>query len=283
MIRSILVALDDTPGAAAARDAAIALARRTGAALTAAVVLDRPHAADEHEAVPLGAAAFKERRDARRLARAAAEADAALAACAEAAAGQPFEALRLDDAPEPALLRAGATHDLTVIGRDSTLGQEETDNGLAPVVEALLRDGARPLLVVPPGAAPLAAGEDDRRPVLVAYDGSLPAMRAVQGFALLRLVEGAPAHVVCIDEDGAEARRLAAEAGAFLRRHGVAVTEAPMAEGRPADRLPAAAASLSARALVMGAFGTTGLRGLFLGTSTRRLLREARCPIFVQH
>ncbi|MDQ1078239.1 nucleotide-binding universal stress UspA family protein, partial [Pseudoroseomonas cervicalis] len=40
MIRSILVALDDTPGAAAAAELAIALARRSGAQLTAAVVLD---------------------------------------------------------------------------------------------------------------------------------------------------------------------------------------------------------------------------------------------------
>ena len=39
MIRSILVALDDTEGAQRARDLAIGLARRTSAALTAAPTL----------------------------------------------------------------------------------------------------------------------------------------------------------------------------------------------------------------------------------------------------
>lgn len=43
MLCSILLALDDTPGAIAARDLAFALARRTGAAVTALIVLDRPH------------------------------------------------------------------------------------------------------------------------------------------------------------------------------------------------------------------------------------------------
>ena len=54
MLHSILVALDDTPGAVAARDVAIALARHTGAALTAAVILDRPHTESENEPIPLG-------------------------------------------------------------------------------------------------------------------------------------------------------------------------------------------------------------------------------------
>ena len=70
MIRSILVALDDTAGAQRARDLAIDLARRSGATLTAATVLDWPHVKDAHEAVPAGAAAFKERRDAARAKRA---------------------------------------------------------------------------------------------------------------------------------------------------------------------------------------------------------------------
>src|SRR5512146_2206411 len=152
MLRSILVALDDTPGAVSARDTAIALARASGAALTVAVVLDRPHTADDHEAVPLGAQAFKERRDAKLTQQAERDAEQALGDCAAAAGDLRYATLRLEDAPEPALRRAGAGHDLIVIGRDSTLGREQADHGVAPVIEALLRDGARPLLVVPPGA-----------------------------------------------------------------------------------------------------------------------------------
>jgi nucleotide-binding universal stress UspA family protein len=286
MLRSILLALDDTPGAQAARDAAIALAGRTGAALTCAVVLDRPHTLDASEPVPVGGAAFAERRNAALAAQVEAEGQAALAAAREAAGALPIETLTLEEAPEPALLRAGAAHDLIVLGRDSTLGREEVEDGLAPVVEELLRDGARPLLVVPAGAdtarAPAAAAEG---PVLVGYDGSLPAMRSLQLFALLGLAEDSPVKLLSAHEDAEAAARLAAEGGAYLRRRGLAaVEEWAVAGGRPAELLLAEAATLRARLLVMGAFGSpTGLRAFFLGSTTRRLLREAPCAVFVHH
>ncbi|MBL6453973.1 universal stress protein [Belnapia sp. T6] len=276
MLRSILLALDDTPGALAARAMAIALARRTGAALTAAAILDRPHTLGAREAVPVGGAAFAAHRNAALAARLEAEAAAALAAAREAAGDLPIETVTLEEAPEPALLRAGVRHDLIMLGRDSTLGREETEDGLAPVIPALLRDGARPLLVVPPG--PAAAG-----PVLVGYDGSLPAMRALHSFALLGLGAGAPVKLFSADPDAAEAARLAAEGAALLRRHGLAVEEWAVAGGHPAELLLAEATTTHARMLVMGAFENSGLRTLLLGSATRILLRRAPCPIFVQH
>lgn len=278
MLRSILVALDDTPGAMTACDITFTLARRTGAKVTAATILDRPHTLDTSEAVPIGAAAFAERRNAALAAKAEAEARAALDACRQKAGGLPFETLRLEDAPEPALLRAGAQHDLIVLGRDSSLGQEEAEDGVAPVIEFLLQQGGRPLLVVPAGA-PMGP----EAPVLIGYDGSAPAMRSLQLFALLDLAEGSAVKLLAAAEDRAEAARLAAEGATFLRRHGKTVEEWPVTGDRPADLLLAEAQTLKARLLVMGAFGHTGLRALFLGTSTRQLLRDAPCSVFVVH
>jgi nucleotide-binding universal stress UspA family protein len=278
MLRSILLALDETPGAIAARDAAIALAARTSAALTCAAVLDRPHTLGATEAVPPGGMAFAERRNAALAARVEAEAKAVLEACRAAAGAVPITPLVLEQAPEEALLRAGATHDLIVMGRDSTLGMEEAEDGLAPCAEALLRDGARPLLLVPPRAPTGPEG-----PVLVAYDGSLPAMRSLQLFALLSLGEGSPVKLLSVAEDGAAAARLAAEGAAYLRTHGMTVEEWPVAGGNPTELLLAEADLTGARLLVMGAFGTTGLRALLLGSPTRALLRQAGCAVFVHH
>ncbi len=278
MLRSILVALDDTPGAQSARDAAFALARRTGASLTAAVVLDLPHTRSEHEFVPLGGAAFKARRDEALAKRAEEDAAAALAACAAVAGDTPYTELRLTDAPEPALLRAGATHDLVVVGRDATLGREQTEDSVAPVIEQLLMDGARPLLVVPPGATLGTQG-----PVLVGYDASLPAMAALQLFALLGLAEGSPVRVASAAEDRDGALAMAEEACAFLRRHGIEASPLPLVGGRPADLLLAEAEGLGARLLVLGAFEESGLRRLVTGSATHVLLRDARCPVFIHH
>jgi nucleotide-binding universal stress UspA family protein len=276
MLRSILVALDDTQGAIVARDAAIAYARRSGAALTVAVVLDRPHTQDEHEAVPLGAGAFKTRRDAKLTEQAEAEAQAALSACAAAAQGLTYRELRLEDAPGPALVKAGATHDVIVIGRDSTLGREVNANGVAPVIEELLRDGARPLLVVPPEAELRADG-----PILAAYDGSAPSREAFHLFALLGLAGESPVHVAAVGRNREVALAMAEEGCECLRAHGIAATPLPCVGGDIAGLILAEVEAIGARALVMGAFGGSSLVRMLIGSTTDRLLHQARVPVFV--
>jgi nucleotide-binding universal stress UspA family protein len=277
MLRSILLALDVTPGAVAARDYALALARHTGAALTAAIILDKPGLSDAHEAVPPGAAAFKERRDAALLQKAEAAAAEALAGLREAAAGQPFAVETLEAAPADALLAAAGAHDVLIVGRDSTLGREEAEDGLSPTIETLLRDRTRPLLVVPPGAAfdPAAAS-------LIAYDGSAGAMRAVQLFALLGLGR-CGATVLSVADDEAEAAALAGTAAGFLQRHDVAAKPLPVIGTHPVEALLAEAAAMPAGMLVMGAYEHTGLRALFTGSATKHLLRRAPCAIFAAH
>ena len=276
MLRSILLALDDTEGARVARDAAIALARRTGAALTVAAVLDRPHTQDAHEAVPLGGAAFKAHRDAKLTAQAEEEARAALAECRQAAAGLAYTELVLEDAPAPALVQAGATHDLIVIGRDSTIGREVNATGVAPVIEDLLRDGARPLLVVPPDARLRPEG-----PILAAYDGSAPAREAFHLFALLGLAGESAVRVAAVARTREAAEKMAAEGCESLRRHGLQADPLPCVGSDVAGLILAEAEALEARALVMGAFGGSGLVRMLIGSTTDRLLHDARMPIFI--
>ncbi|MBM3593172.1 MAG: universal stress protein [Alphaproteobacteria bacterium] len=277
MLRSILLALDDTEGAIAARDYALALARHTGAVLTAAVLMDRPGLMASHEAVPPGAAAFKERRDAALLRQAEAAAAEALAGLRQAADGLPFQVVTLEASPAQALLAAAGGHDMLVVGRDCTLGREEADDGLSPTIEALLHDRTRPLLVVPPGAH-----FDPAAAALVAYDGSAGAMRAVQLFALLGL-GGCGATVLSVADDEAEAASLAGTAAGYLQRHAVAAKALPVVGTHPVEALLAEAAAMPAGMLVMGAHEHTGLRALFTGSATKHLLRRAPCAIFAAH
>ncbi len=124
LFRSILLAIDDTPGALAARDLAFGLARDLGARVTALSVLDRPHTSGAHEAVPLGGGAFAERRNRARAPAVEGEAASVAAACRAAAGDLAVNPVTSEDAPEPALLAAGSAHNLLVPGRDSTLGAE---------------------------------------------------------------------------------------------------------------------------------------------------------------
>jgi nucleotide-binding universal stress UspA family protein len=274
MPRSILVALDDTPGAIAARDAAIAYARATGASLTFAVILDRPHTRDATEVRPIGGGAFKARRDAKLTEELEAEAKAALDACALAAEGLDYGVLELDDAPAPALIKAGAAHDMIVVGRDATLGREQAAGGVAPVIEALLRDGARPVVVVPPGYAASAEG-----PIVAAYDGSAGAREAFHLFALLGLGGGSPIKVAAVGAGTADALKLAEEGIACLR--GIPAEPLPLTGRDVAEVVLDAVRASGARMLVMGAFGGSSLIRLLVGSTTDILLRDCPVPIFV--
>jgi nucleotide-binding universal stress UspA family protein len=277
MLRSILLALDDTEGGIAARNYALALARHTGAALTAAVILDRRDLTDAHEAVPPGASAFKERRDAALLRQAQEAGAAAVAGLSEAARDFPFAVEELAEAPTPGLLAAAGAHDVLIVGRDSRLGREAAEDGLAPAIEALLHDRTRPLLVVPPGAR-----FDPAAATLVAYDGSPGAMRAVQLFALLGLGR-CGATVLSVADDEAKAAALAGTAAGFLQRHDVPAKALPVIGTHPVEALLAEASAMPAGMLVMGAYEHTGLRALFTGSATKHLLRRAPCAIFAAH
>lgn len=278
MLRSLLLALDDTPGATAARDLCFALARRSGAAVSGVFVLDRPHDR-RHEPVPPGAGAFAARRDAALAAAIEAECAAVLGAARKAAAGLPFAVVQRAEDPQTALLLEGAAHDLIVLGRDSTLGHEACDDGLSPTIEALIRDGVRPLLVVPPGApagVPPGAPPVAEGATLVGYDGSRAAMRTVQLFALLGLGGTREVRLIGCGPGAAQLDALAT----YLARHHCTVTAEP-AEGDAAELLLAAAQRLPAALLVLGAEHESGLARLIFGSATARLLRRAPCPVFI--
>ncbi|WP_424814784.1 universal stress protein [Roseococcus sp. YIM B11640] len=271
MLRTLLLALDDTPGAIAARDLAFALARRAGAKVTAVVALDRPHTTGSYEAIPLGGAAFAARRNEARAAALEAEAATVIAAAREAAGGDlSFTIVRREEEPAEALLAEGAAQDLLVIGRDSTLGTERTEDGLSPSIGTLVRDGARPLLVVPPGPLPAPGA-----PILVGYDGSLPAMRTIQLFATLGIGTGHQVKLV----DFSEAPRPEA-LQAYLAAHGLDVACFP-AEGELDDLLLAEARGLGAGMIVLGADDAHGVARLIFGSPVARLLRAAACPVFI--
>ncbi|MCX7374251.1 MAG: universal stress protein [Alphaproteobacteria bacterium] len=265
MLRSILLALDDTPGAVAARDLALALARQHGARLTMAGLSAHD---DGMEPTPLGASAFAEHRNAVLAARQQAENAAMLEAARTAAGSTPFETVTLDEAPEPALLAAGLGHDLIIVGRDSTLGREACEDGLAPAIPALVRDAARPLLVVPPGWT---GGEG---PVLVGLSPCAAAHRTLQALGQLGLARDTGCVVHAPDA------AMAGAAAGYLTLHGAIAEGLAVPEITP-ELLLTEARAQHARMLAVGIEGDRGIWSLLFGSPVARLLREAPCPVFI--
>lgn len=277
MLKSILLVLDDTPGALAARDGAIAFARGCGATVTAAAFIDPASIADPREPVPMGAGAFKEQRDAQRLAAARTAAARQITEFRELTGGWPGNVHETNVVD--ALKRLAAAHDVIAIGRDYTPGAETArDDKLAPVIEKIAHDTPRPLVVVPPPSGTATDG-----PILIAFDGSAPCQRSLQMFVQLGLAALRPVRVASVADTPAEAHEMAAGALAYLALHGIQAGVDTLTGRRPGDAVLEHAAHLGAGLIMIGAFEKPRVRTLLFGSGTLHILRGSHCPVFVHH
>lgn len=135
-----------------------------------------------------------------------------------------------------------------------------------------------PVLMVPHAVERL----DLAGPVVVAWNGSAEAAHALR-MALPLLKRASDVHLVEVSDDvsGLAAR----EAAQWLSRHGIRVDvhEWPAKGRRISVALLHAAAELSARYMVMGAYGHSRLRETVLGGVTRELIASATLPLLLVH
>ncbi len=278
MVKSIVVGLDGTDSSRAAEDLAIRLAKTHAAVLAGVGVLDVPHITAP-QARPIGAGAYKEHRDETLLAKGRAalrtRLDGFHAACE--AAGVNCKEMGYEGAPHEMIEREACGHDLIVLGRDTNF-YGEREHHIDASTERLLRDNPRPLIVVPSERPP---GDT----VVVAYDGSIQASRAMHMYLLLGLAVGHEVHVVSIHEDEGKALEMAGRASGLFSVHDVKVTAHGIrSRSHPADVLLGTLDGLNAGMLVMGAFSHHGLvHRVFIGAATKRLLERCPVPLFVHH
>ncbi len=274
MLKSLLLALDRSPGSQIAQAIALDLARKHGTRIRGLAVVD-PDLIAPPEPMPAGGGAYKQHKDAVIIERVRAAdieiAQAMTAACA--AAGIDGKAEVVQGAALATLNAAAAAHDIVLIGADATFGADSA----TPLIGGLLRDNPRPLIVAP---RELAAGTK----TLVAYDGSIPTLRALQLFCALGLRTENEVVVVCLDPNGRVALTHAESGAGYLNERGYKATPRPIAgDGDPAPALITAAKEVGAGLIVAGAYGQRGWREWLLGSTTEHLLATSPVPLFIHH
>jgi nucleotide-binding universal stress UspA family protein len=277
MLKSVLVLLGETPSSISARQYAFRLARETGAELTGLSGIDLAFI-EAPKAVPIGGTAYKVRRE-KELKK---QADTArnrlhgLFADECKAQSVPFGWLSFEGDPMPALYLAIETRDLVVTGHDTAYYGNVREN-LPEMLAKLVMTSPRPTILC---ADELSKGND----ILVAYDGSLPSMRAVQIFALLGMATDRRVHVTSIEAGQELAVRKACGAAAYLESHGFRVETDPIASSAaPAEVIRAEVADRKIATIVMGAYGHRGWREFLFGSTTRRLTEAPPCALFIYH
>lgn len=280
MIRNILVGLDGSECSQRAVELAIGWAKAFNARVTGLAILDEP-SIRRAEALPLGAGAIRHERDEARMEDAKRRIYGFMQAFAIAAteAGLEDSHVMRSGVPHEEIAHEAQTHDLIVLGKETHF-HFETQQTPDETLSLLLKHIPRPV-VAAPCVAPPADGK-----VMVAYDGSLQAARTLQLFVtsgLAKAVAKEPIHVVSV-ADAAAAEQQADQAVAYLRLHGLeAQADALPSNGKVAETLLAAAESLPAGLIVMGAYGQPTLREFLFGSVTQALINHSPAPLFLYH
>ncbi len=276
MLRTILVGLDGSEHSDSALDLAIRWAKRSDILVVGMGCVDEPgiHGVEE---VLVGQVYFDEL-NASLLAGLRSRVEGALSRGAQrcAKAGVSFMPLQDVGTPHAQFLEEAQRFDLIVLGRQTHFQfgwEEEPDATLSKVL------GGSPRPVVVASDEPV-----DGDTVIVAYDGSLQAARALYAFEASGLGRGVEITVVTIVGENTDSTRCVDRAVEFLKLHGLDAHPHPVdADHPPAEVLLEMIRLSDPGLVVMGAYGQPVLREFFLGSTTRTMLEKSMVPLFLYH
>jgi nucleotide-binding universal stress UspA family protein len=278
MIAKILICIEGSPSATSATSVAIEAAQRLAATLVGMAIVDEP---DIRAGTPtsIGGASFKHERDDVLVADAHKHAALWLTTFVERcqAAGLSARTMEVVGRPAAEILAEMQAHDLTVIGRGANFRfeTEETD----PATRDTILHRARRPVIITPDAATSADG-----PVLVSFDGSSAAKRALFSFAESGLAANREVHVGTVDDDGADAWEMANRAVQMLKQGNIYAKLHNVVSALPiVEALLELRAKLGAGMMVMGAYTSIRLKTMIWGSVTRELIEKTEVPLFLHH
>lgn len=166
------------------------------------------------------------------------------------------------------------TGDLIVIGKRGEAAGVAMEH-LGSNLERVVRASHKPVFVAN------RAFRDITR-VLVAFDGGTASLRAVDYMARSPLFADLAITVVQVGAETPTARRTLDGAAATLRAGGLEASTAFRA-GQPEKVLAEMTDSGGYDLLVMGAYSTSRIRALFVGSTTTEMVRSCRVPVLLMH
>ncbi|OJX12263.1 MAG: hypothetical protein BGO77_03690 [Caedibacter sp. 37-49] len=277
MIKRIILALDGSKASINARDYAINLAKKHEAHLIAIAVLDTPWlTAAQPE--PLGGSAFKVYRDEVVIK----EAEGHLRNLLDQfklkakQEGIKADAYEFEGFPVSEIERASYEGDLIILGKTTDFHFAlEQDNDLT--VRHIARDNPRPIIIVPETF-------EENEKVIVAYDGSVHASKALHMFLLLDLAKNREIHIVTVKSSEEQAQATLNQAISLGKAYDVQLKpHSIISDENPASVILNVISKIKPSLIVMGAFSHNILSEAIFGSCTKILMNKTEIPLFINH
>ena len=271
----ILLGLDGSAYAQAAIEYACQLALRHNATITGVAIIDQPGIQSSSGPVPVGAAHYDVQREDQQLEETGEKAKAILDDFARICDDREINAVLHADTGRPfsEIIEESKFHDFIVIGKRTFF--EYSANETYGTLERILKNGLTPVLAVPDSVR-------DIKKVLVAYDNSVPASKAVHMFLLLNIWNACDITLLTVNDDSETAQGLLGNLGEFFESYGITPNLATRS-GHPDTAVKSYIAENDIDMLVMGAYGRKSVREFFVGSVTQHLIQETTIPLFLYH
>ena len=165
-----------------------------------------------------------------------------------------------------------ADAELIVIGKRGE-GADFAKMHLGSNLERVVRSSKRPVFVAARGFSEIGS-------VLVAFDGGPSAMKAVDYVATSPVFAGVSIRLLTVGNESAEAAAKLESARARLAAAGLEVT-AGIQPGQPETVIADIVEQGGVDLLVMGAYGHSRIRSLFMGSTTSERIRSCKIPVLL--
>ena len=271
----ILLGLDGSPYAQAAIEYACQLALAHSASITGVAIIDLPGIQSSSGPVPIGGTHYDVKLEDQQLMETEEKAKAILDDFARICEEQQVNAVLHADTGRPfsEIIEESKFHDFIVMGKRTFF--EYTANETYGTLEQILKNGLAPVLAVPDSVRKI-------EKVLVAYDNSAPASKAVHMFLLLGIWNACDITLLTVNNDAEAGQSLLETLAEFFESYGIKpnlVTQ----DGHPDDVVKSYIAENDIDMLVMGAYGRKSVREFFVGSVTQHLIQETTIPLFLYH
>lgn len=167
-----------------------------------------------------------------------------------------------------------ANASLILIGKRGEHADFSTGH-LGAHIERISRTSSKPVFVASRAFKPITS-------MLIAYDGSSSAMRAVDHVSRTPLYTGLDVKVVTIGPETKAAVKGLQDAEAMLKAGGIQA-ETILTPGQPETALAQLVEEWGTGLLVIGAYGHSRLRNLIVGSTTTEMTRSCKIPVMLVH
>ena len=176
--------------------------------------------------------------------------------------------------PGEIIAREAIAHDIVVMAREGYPQGGEGHN-LDPLISSVIRGSIRPVLV---------AGKEFREAhrILVAYDGSIHAARALVVAAMLGPRHGMQCTLANVSSSRETGEEILAPAETYLYHHGVTPRRQVIIGSRASDLICELMTSTGSDLLIMGAYGHSPIREMLFGSTTERVLSHCGSTVILQ-